>query len=134
MQAILQSIAAGIAETAATSWFQGLSGRVYVNEAPADTALPLAVYGIVRADIEQTFGTDRETYEIEITQYHPHASGLNVAAGSAEKLHAMLDNKTLTATGYDRVVIRAESRGVPAMQDDAIETSSRFRLTAVKGS
>jgi len=60
VQAILQSIAAGIAETAATSWFQGLGGRVYVNEAPADTALPLAVYGIVRADIEQTFGTDRE--------------------------------------------------------------------------
>lgn len=134
MQALLQTIAANIAETAATSWFQGLSGRVFVNEAPANVALPLCVYGVVQADIEQTFGNDREAYSIEFTQYHAHSSGLNVAAGSAEKLHTLLDNKTVTATGYDRVVIRAESRGVPAMQDDAIETTSRFRVTAIKGS
>lgn len=134
MQALLQTIAANIAETAATSWFQGLGGRVFVDEAPANVALPLCVYGVVQANIEQTFGNDRESYAIEFTQYHPHASGLNVAAGSAEKLHTLLDGIAVTATGYDRIVIRAESRGVPAMQDDAIETTSRFRLTAIKGS
>lgn len=133
MQALLQSIAAGITSSASTSWFQGLGGRVFVNEAPANVALPLCVYGVVNADIAQTFGTDRESYQIEFTQFHPHASGVNVALGSAEKLHTLLDGIALTATGYDRIVIRAESRGVPAMQDDAIETTSRFRLTAVKG-
>jgi hypothetical protein len=134
MKAILDSIAAGIAETASTSWFQGLGGRVFVNEAPADTALPLAVYGVVDHRIEQTFGTDREAFSIEFTQYHPHTSGVAVALASAEKLHTLLDDKALTATGYDRVVIRAESRGVPAMEDDAISTTSRFRLAAMKGS
>jgi hypothetical protein len=133
MQALLQTIAANIASTAATSWFQGLGGRVYVNEAPADVALPLCVYAVIGSDISQTFGTDRESHLVEFTQYHPHASGVNVALESAEKLHTLLDNLAMTATGYDRVIIRAESRGVPAMQDDAIETSSRFRLTAVKG-
>lgn len=134
MQALLTSIAAGITNSATTSWFQGLGGRVYVNEAPADTQLPLCVYGIANADIEQTFGTDREAYVLEFTQYHPHTSGVNVALGSAEKLHTLLDGIALTASGYDRVVIRAESRGVPAMEDDAISTTSRFRLTAIKGS
>lgn len=105
-----------------------------MNEAPANVALPLCVYGFADASIEQTFGTDRESYVLEFTQYHQHSSGVNVALGSAEKLHTLLDGIALTATGYDRVVIRAESRGVPAMQDDAIETTSRFRLTAVKGS
>lgn len=134
MQALLQSIAAGITSSASTSFFQGLGGRVYVNEAPSNVALPLCVYGIVTANISQTFGTDREAYVLEFTQYHPHTSGVNVALGSAEKLHTLLDGIALTATGYDRIVIRAESRGVPAMQDDAIETTSRFRMTAIKGS
>lgn len=134
MQAILQTIAAGITSSASTSWFQGLGGRVYVNEAPANVALPLCVYGVVNASIQQTFGSDRESYVLEFTQYHPHTSGVNVALGSAEKLHALLDNSSWKPTGYDRVILRAESRGVPSMQDDAIETTSRFRLTAVKGS
>ena len=134
MKAILETIAAGISETAATSWFQGLGGRVYVNEAPADTSLPLCVYGVLDHRIEQTYGTDREAFVFEFTQYHPHSSGVAAAVASSEKLHAMLDDKTLTATGYDRIVIRAESRGVPAMEDDAISTTSRFRLTAIKGS
>lgn len=134
MKAVLDSIAAGITSSASTSWFQGLGGRVYLNEAPPNVSLPLCVYSVADHAITQTFGSDREAFSIEFTQYHPHTSGVAVALLSAEKLHTLLDDKALTATGYDRVVIRAESRGVPAMEDDAISTTSRFRLIAMKGS
>jgi len=132
MKAILDTLAAAITSTASTSWFQGFGGRVYVNEAPANVALPLCVYGVGGHTITQTFGSDRESLTIEFTQYHPHASGVAVAVAAAESLHTLLDDRTLTATGYDRVVIRAESRGVPAVEDDAIRTDSRFRVQAFK--
>lgn len=132
MKPILDTLAAAITSSASTSWFQGFGGRVYVNEAPANVALPLCVYGVIDHAIEQTFGSDRETFTIEFTQYHPHSSGVAVALASAEKLHTLLDDSALTAIGYDRVVIRAESRGVPAVEDDAIRTDSRFRVQALK--
>jgi hypothetical protein len=132
MKPILDTLAAAITSSAATSWFQGFGGRVYVNEAPANVTLPLCVYGIAEHSITQTFGSDRESIVIEFTQYHPHSSGVAVAVGAADKLHTLLDDNPLTATGYDRVVIRAESRGVPAMEDDAIRTDSRFRIQALK--
>jgi hypothetical protein len=132
MKPILDTLAAAITSSASTSWFQGFGGRVYVNEAPANVTLPLCVYGVAEHAITQTFGSDREALTIEFTQYHPHSSGVAVAVAAADALHTLLDDKTLTATGYDRVVIRAESRGVPAVEDDAIRTDSRFRVQALK--
>lgn len=132
MKAVLDSIAAGITSSVATSWFQGLGARVYLNEAPPNVALPLCVYSVADHAITQTFGSDREAISMEFVQFHPHTSGAAVALDSAEKLHTLLDNNPLTATGYSRVVIRAESRGVTTMDDDAIQTVSRFRITALK--
>lgn len=132
MKAVLDSIAAGITSSASTSWFQGLGGRVYLNEAPPNVSLPLCVYSVADHAITQTFGSDREAIAIEFEQFHPHTSGEAVALASAEKLHTLLDDNPLTATGYSRVVIRAESRGVTSMDDDAIRTLSRFRITALK--
>jgi hypothetical protein len=134
MYEVLKAIATKLYSTATTSFFQQLGGRVYVNEAPANVALPLCVYGIAQHDITQTYDGDRERMMIEFTQYFPHQSGLSLAEANGERLHELLDNSELKPTGYDRVTIRAESRGVPAMEDDAIYITSRFRLMGTRTS
>lgn len=135
MQKVLQSLATAITSSATTSWFQGLGGRVYLNEAPANAQLPLCVYGVASHEISQVFDTSvcgNERFRFEFTEYHPHSSGASIAVLSAEALFSVLDNLELKPTGYDRVVIRAESRGVPEMEDDAISVTSMFRAIGTR--
>lgn len=133
MRTILQSLKTKLQSTALTSWYQSLGGRVYLDEAPPNITLPLCRYSVADHAITQTFENDREAATLVFQHYHTHRTGANVALAAADSLHDLLDNSSLTATGYDRVVIRAESRGVSTMQDDAIVTESRFRIIAIRG-
>lgn len=127
MYHVLVSIATRLQSTATTSWFQGLGGRVYLNEAPANVSLPLCRYSVVSHDIEPAYDeTKMERLEIEFEQFFPHSTGAAVASLSAEALDTLLDNVELKPTGYDRVVLRSSSRGVPEMEDDAVVVTSRF--------
>lgn len=135
MYRVLESIATAITSSATTSWFQSVGGRVYLNEAPADTRLPLCVYGVSQHSIAPVFDTSLggvERFQIEFTQYFPHETGAGVAVLAAEALHTVLDDLELKPTGYDRIVIRAESRGVPEMEDDAISVTSLFRAIGTR--
>lgn len=127
MYRILQAIKTKLESTVATSWFQTLGGRVYLDEAPANVAIPLCRYSVVSHDIQPAYDeTKMERLEIEFEQFFPHSSGAAVASLSAEALDTMLDNSELKPTGYDRVVLRSSSRGVPEMEDDAVVVTSRF--------
>jgi hypothetical protein len=133
VKAMLESLAVAITSSAATSWWQSIGGRVYLNEAPGDTPLPLCVYQVASHSITPAFTSGRrEVFEIEFTHFHAHSSGAAVALESAEKLDALLDDRSLTATGYDRVVLRSLSRGIAEMDDDAIRTTSRFRAIGTR--
>jgi hypothetical protein len=130
MYSVLTSLATAITSSASTSFWQTLGGRVYVNEAPANVRLPLCVYGVVDHSIEPTFDVDtkRERFTVEFTQYFPHSTGAAAAVFNAERLNVVLDNLELKPSGYDRIVIRAETLGVTSIEDDAVSVSSRFRL------
>lgn len=133
MRPVLIALSSAIAQTAATSWFQTLGGRVYLNEAPGDSPLPLCVYSVASHSISPSFAAGRkETFEIAFTHFHPHSSGEAVALLAAEALDALLDDKTLSPTGYDRVVIRSLTRGISEMEDDFIRTTSRFRAIGTR--
>lgn len=135
MNQILVALRTALQSTATTSWFQSLGGRVYLDEAPANVQLPLCRYSVVSHDIEPIYQTDVKGWErlsIEFEQFFPHSSGAHVASLSAEALDGVLDNLELKPTGYDRVVLRAESRGVTAMDDDAIVARSTFRAIGVR--
>lgn len=137
MIAILQSLSTKLTSTAATSWFQSLGGRVYLDEAPANVSLPLCRYSVVDHAIQPSFNTAIIGFEritIEFEQFFPHSSGANVAAVSAEALDGLLNQAVLNPTGYDRVVLRAESRGVPTMEDDAVVVRSTYVGVGVRTS
>ena len=134
MYSVLANLATAITSSVTTSFFQTLGGRVYLDEAPANVQLPLCVYGVVEQTVEPTYDAEskRERFTIEFTQYFPHSSGVAAAVQNAERLDAVLDNLELKPSGYDRIVIRAQSRGVPGIEDDAVSVSSRFRLEGTR--
>lgn len=130
MNDFLQSLNTKIVSTAATSWYQSLGTRVYLEAAPEDASLPLCVYRVESHEIEPTFATNnvsRERFTIAFEQYHATNAGITAALAASDSLATLLDNVTLSPTGYDRVVLRSESRGVPEVEEHAIRTVSRFR-------
>jgi hypothetical protein len=134
MYSVLVNLATAITSSVTTSFFQTLGGRVYLDEAPANVPLPLCVYGVLDQTSQPTYdaGTRRERLTIEFTQYFPHSTGVAAAIQNAERLDAVLDNLELKPTGYDRIVIRSQSRGVPGIEDDAVSVTSLFRLEGTR--
>jgi hypothetical protein len=130
MNDFLRALNSAIVDTAVTSWYSTLGARVYLNAAPEDAALPLCVYRVADHQIEPVFATNkqsRERFVVEFEQYHPTSAGATAALSASESLANLLDNATLSPTGYDRVVLRSETRGVPEVEEHAIRTLSRFR-------
>jgi hypothetical protein len=135
MNDFLQALNTRIVSTAATSWYQTLGTRVYLNAAPEDTQLPLCVYRVESHSIEQTFGTSnvaRERFVVAFEQYHSTTAGVTAALSASESLATLLDNASLSPINYDRVVLRSETRGVPEVEEHAIRTVSRFRAIGTR--
>jgi|LakMenEpi03Aug12_release.lakeMendotaPanAssembly.Ray.scaffolds.fasta_scaffold585912_2 hypothetical protein len=137
MNEFLRSLNSALVSTELTSWYQTLGTRVYLNVAPENATLPLCVYRVVDHIIEPVFATNkvsRERITIEFDQFHQTSGGVTAGLSASESLAVLLDNRELNPTGYDRIVLRSESRGVPEVEDDAIRTTSRFRAIGTRTS
>jgi hypothetical protein len=135
MRDMLRALNTLLADTALTSWYTSVGGRVYLDEAPDNATLPLCVYGVQRHDIQPVMDGKRgwERFELQFVHFHPRTTGAAAAMLASESLQTLLDNATLNPTGYDRVVLRATSRGVPSIDDEAIRTVSTFRAIGQRG-
>ena len=109
-----------------------VGGRIYFTEAPARSALPLAVYAFDAPMVERTFGgIHRETASFTVTIYSPVSSGVEAASDIESDLFALLDNQILTGlTGYDRGVVDCLDRGVPEADGEAYRVDSRYQIIA----
>jgi hypothetical protein len=137
MNDFLRALNSAIVSTELTSWYQTFGARVYLNAAPENASLPLCVYRVADHVIEPTFATNkvsRERIVLEFDQYHPTAGGVTAGLSASESLAVLLDNRELSPTGYDRVVLRSETRGVPEVEQDAVRTTSRFRAIGTRTS
>lgn len=129
MREMLRALSTYISDAAVTSWYSSLNGRVYLNEAPPEAALPLCVYGVTSHDITPVMQGKQawERFTLEFTHYYPVTSGPAAGMLAAESLNTLLDNATLSPTGYDRVVLRATSRGMAVTDEDSVRITSTFR-------
>tara|TARA_R100001086_G_scaffold169725_5_gene92513 strand:+ start:1784 stop:2191 length:408 start_codon:yes stop_codon:yes gene_type:complete len=106
--------------------------RIFFAEAPAGTALPLAVYTMSPPAIERFFDDDaRHTSEVTVSILSLTDQGADAAADIEALLYARLQGVTLSATGFDRALVRCLDRGTPEVDGEALRVDSSFEVIAV---
>jgi len=108
-----------------------LSSRIYLDEGPANAALPLIVYRAAESTVTPMMGSGTiKRYDIlvdfEIAYANSGTTDIWTIAGALETALST----TMTATGFDRVSAVKVSGGVPSFSDDSWSMIERYRLTA----
>lgn len=124
---ILEALWTKLATTSGSGFVADLGGRVYLDIAPEDSALPLCTYVAETSVFSKgTQGTDH-MMRVVFSIFDSADTTADIVA-AAGKLRSLLDGATLSATGYDRVVCILRSRGVPTLADDAWSLAEEYEL------
>lgn len=123
-----------IASQGAGTLHAAVSGRIYHVVAPENATLPLVVFGAVSSQPSVNFdGSTTETVRVEFTIYgQGFEAGAAAAQAIDDKLLAAIEGQVLSPTGYDRLTIRCESRGVASAVEDAVGITSVYRCVGTR--
>lgn len=126
MKAILDAIKTRLASsTIGTS----LGGRIYLDSGPHDAALPLLVYRIAAASVEQyAGGTAKHSLTIDFQVFYTNSGSTAIHTRMDEIAAAF--GTALKPTGFDRATLIRQGRGAPAFADDAWSITDQYRCTA----
>lgn len=128
MKPILDAVKARLYATSALT--TALGSRIYLDQAPANAAFPLLVYGTrSNATITPHFGGQNRydlTVEFLIVYSNAGSDGIYTVASALETALST----AMTATGFDRVSAVKVSSTVPSFEDDAWTITETYRLTA----
>jgi hypothetical protein len=126
MKAILDSIRIRLAANTINS---SLAGRIYLDSGPHDAALPLLVYRVTQANVEQFMGgVAKHSLLIDFQVFYDNAGTTDIHARMEEIQTALASE--LKPTGFDRAVMVRQTRGTPAFMDDAWSITDQYRCTA----
>lgn len=125
--AILDALWTKLATTSGSGFVADLGGRVWLDLAPDDEALPLCVYSGTTTRFERGVSGIDHTMRVVFSLYDSADTNADIVAAQ-NKLRSLLDGAALTATGYDRVLCQLRSRGVPTLQDDSWTLSEEYEL------
>jgi hypothetical protein len=117
---------------AASTLYTTLGGRIALNSLPADTRLPLLVYGPTgEPSISKAFGgVDRYDLELEFTFWQSGSDGTTAYTLSDSLVTAL--SGTISPTGFDRLTVVRTAVGVPSFSDDCWSISDRYRAVGFK--
>ena len=99
MNLLFQSIYNRFSATTTTGFYNDLSGRMYLNNAPQEATFPYCVYFSVSDIDELDFGEEREDFLLQFDIFSQNNSALE-AGDLLESLKTMFDNCSLTVTGW----------------------------------
>jgi len=117
---------------AANPFEAAVGSRISYAEAPSGTDLPLAVYTMDPPVIERSFSGDtKHTSNLTVSIITEKALGPDAAADIENLLFARMQGATLSATGFDRVLVRCTDRGTPEVDGEAFRIDSSFEVIAV---
>lgn len=130
MKNILDAIKTRLYATSSlTTLVGGATPRIYLDSAPADTAMPLIVYKPQPDNLSRMFGGDtRHQFDINFEVY--------VEAANPSQLHTIAAAlgtafaTTLTVTGFDRATLTRQTAGVPSFSDSAWSIVEVYRVVA----
>ena len=131
----------GVGGFAETTVSNAVGTRLFHVTGPEDVSLAagaVCVFTIASAaGIDRGFdGSQTETwrmaFSIWIATELATSSGPAAALGVDAKLRTRLDGQRLTATGYDRALVRVVSAGACVIDEDAYRVDSEYTITATR--
>ena len=124
---ILDALWTKINTTSGSGFLNDLGGRVWLDLAPDDAALPLCVYSGQTTRFERAGAGWDHTLRVVFSFYVFADTNADIVA-TQNKLRSLLDGAVLVATGYDRIICLLRSRGVPTLQDEAWTLTEEYEL------
>lgn len=102
-------------------------GRVYLDEAPADSPLPLCVYELQTERLDRMMRGNDHVVRAVFRMACSADSSLTLY-DAQQQLRTLLDGTTLKAEGYDRVFVKLRRLGVPIRDDDAWTVEDEYEM------
>jgi len=81
------------------AFYTSLTGKMYLTEAPQNTAYPYAIYHLIANDYDFTFQDDLEEFIIQFSIYDDKMSASNIT-DYFENLKTLYDWASPVVTGY----------------------------------
>lgn len=109
-----------LADVSAGTFVDALGGRLFYGIGGQNQDLPCCTWFVVTSDIERHFGSAR-SYEV-LFQFDVYAAidaGPKAAANINDKLDTLIDNTSITPSGFDRGVVTITGPGTPVKEEDA---------------
>lgn len=104
-----------------------LGNRVFLDEAPADARLPLCVYEVSTERFDSMMrGTDHVARAV--FRCACSADSTLPLYEAQDRLRLLLDGKSLSAVGYDRILVTLRRQGTPVRDDDAWTVEDEYEL------
>jgi hypothetical protein len=114
--------------TGGTGFMALYTSRVFLDAAPGDTALPLAVYAVEHVKFDKSFsGTESHILRVTFT-FFEGGSDLVTGPVASDRLRTLLDGVDLVSASYDRVLCLLRQRGTPNFADDVWTVSDVYEL------
>lgn len=120
MRELFTGIYTRFASTPHSSFYDDISGRLYLEKAPTGTSYPYATYGLVSASHDWTFTEDFEEALIDF-QLFSDAAGASEITDMHAHLMAQFDDCNLTVSGYDHVWMQRDMSYLNLTQDQVPE-------------
>ena len=127
MNSLFQSIYNHFSATTTTGFYNDVSGRMYLNNAPQEASFPYCVYFSVDDANELDFSDEHEDFLLQFNIFTQNNSSLQ-AGNLLESLKTMFDNCSLTVTGWrpinfqrDRIYSNNDFTQVPPIQGYSVE-------------
>lgn len=110
--------------------FTDVSGKLYLEEAPQNTAFPYIVYHLISNDYDFQFEEDYEEFILQFNIFDDDRSSSDIG-GYFEHLKSLYDWSTPTVTGY-RVESFTREFAQLARDDDVWQYSVQYRIRLEK--
>lgn len=120
-----------VAVTSDGTFYDDLGGRIYVDEAPDDAALPLAIITLVVDVPDEFFGGEDIDALFDISVFGSKEDGMRTTQASVKTLLALLDDATdISISGFNGVSIKATDRGIRLWDDNRPQIVTSWAITA----
>lgn len=119
-----------VADTSAGTFYDDLGGRISLDEGPDNRTLPHAVIRVVTDVPARAFPGKRDVdAEFDIDLFGTRGARIHA---TNTKLFALLDNSTITISGFNGARVQCLETGFTTFDDERQQITSRWRVHATE--
>lgn len=111
--------------------YASVGGRIYQDQAPPNTALPYLRFAQTDGLVERYFGNvNAHALTVQLDLFGKSDPGWEVLGDVEQVLYDLLEEFSLTVSGYDRGLCTFQSRGARTVDEDAFVLTDTLLIEA----